>query len=310
MDTLALGGMAEVFRARAVAARDTGPDVALKVLLPGARNIPGAVDGFAAEARVLSRLNHPNVIRCLAHGTDGGRPYMVLEMADGPDVLGLQQTAAVHQLRLPTSLCVAVAVAALQGLHHAHEARDEDGRHLGLIHRDVSPDNIFTMLNGQVKVGDFGIAKLAALDQFTDPAFGIRGKLGYLAPERLRHEPFDARADQFSLALVLYEMCTGQRPYAGDEQDVALIRRIRDADIPEARKAMPEVPPRLSAVIMKALEAKPRKRFESCAAFAAALAEVSAAQGFGVGPQELRAWLQELYPDRYPRAGSGRARML
>ena len=311
VESVALGGMAQVFRARAVVARDTGPDVALKVLLPQAYGTPGAVDGFVNEAHVLSRLNHENVIRCLEHGVEQGRHFMVLEMADGPDLQALHAEAAKAGLRLPPSLGVAVGVAALRGLHHAHEARDATGNPLGLIHRDVSPDNIFTMLNGGVKIGDFGIAKFAAKGQFTNPAFGIRGKLGYLAPERLRRDPFDARADQFSLALVLYELCTGQRAYDGTERDATLLKRIRDADIPVARKVNPELPVRVSDALMKALDVKPARRCESCAVFASVLEEVAAREGYGTGGTELRSWLQELFPARYPQAGSGRrARLL
>ncbi|MEW5851675.1 MAG: serine/threonine-protein kinase [Myxococcota bacterium] len=301
---LGRGGMCEVFRARREDAHAGTPDVALKFLMPELQGDPRAVELFRKEVEISVRLGHPNVVQVYEHGlVDGVVAFLAMELLDGPDLAELQQAAFRQGLALGLPLSLHICIQALRGLDHAHTLTGPGGVPLGLVHRDISPDNLFCTLAGAVKVADFGIAKLSALEGFTDPRFGLKGKLAFMAPERARGEPVDARSDQFSMGLILYELCTGVRPYRSQPSEPmeALMRRVASGDVPRARKIHQEIPKGLDAAIMRALDPRPRGRFRSCAEFADELEAIMRREHLPAASNELKVLIEELYPAGYQR---------
>ena len=214
---------------------------------------------FRHEAVAAARLAHPNIVATYDTGEDDGDAYIVMELVDGMtlrELLDTQGTLAIAQ-----AVDIAMQVAA--ALSHAHDN--------GLVHRDVKPGNVLIQPDGQVKVTDFGIAKAADSGQDLTRAGTVMGTARYLAPEQVRDGTVDARADVYSLALVLYELLVGQAPFAADSDVATAVARLTN-DPPSVRTARPEVPPALDLVIAAALVREPEHRTGTARAFRDALA--------------------------------------
>lgn len=299
---LAVGGMSEVFVARRVDAQPMDPPVVLKRLLPELEDRPDVVDMFITEADVTTMLRHPNLVTVHESGECNGRYYIVMEMMDGPDVADLQRVAFRAGVGIGMGLALWICTQALEGLDYVHRAKSPtSGRPLGIIHRDVSPENLFCALSGHVKVADFGIAKLSGLEGFTSINIGVKGKLGFMAPEQIRGENLDGRTDEFAVGLILYELCTGKRVYqqGPGESEMALMERVREARIIKPRKVESNIPRRLQSAILKALERKPNNRFKTCGEFAEALREVARKECLVGGADTLSNLLRQLFPGRF-----------
>lgn len=213
------GGMAEVSLARVAEGPCAGRRVAVKRLLPGLARDPEHLQLFAAEIRLAERLRHPNVVEVLETGVDErGSPYMVMEYVDGCDLARLLAACSARGIQLPVDFALHVAHAFAGALHHAHTLRDEDGRPLGMVHCDVSPSNVFVSRLGEVKLGDFGVARALGEGR----GLAALGKVRYLAPEQLRREPVSPRTDVHGAGAVLFELLTGKHAFPGaDPDDVA-----------------------------------------------------------------------------------------
>jgi serine/threonine-protein kinase len=266
---LAKGGMAELFRARHL---ETGELVVVKRLLPEMEKRPDIVDLFLTEADVGQLLHHENVVAVTDAGEVDGRYFIAMELIDGLDADRLLADAWRRQEPIPRRVALRIAVDALRGLHSAHELKSPQGTRFGLVHRDVSPDNLFVTREGITKVADFGIAKLASLEGATQAGL-IKGKLTYMSPEQVRGVTLDGRADAFSLALVLYEMLTSARPFAPleGETEVETLLRVRDGSVKGIGRLEPDLPRRIARVVDKALRGTRWLRWKSCGAFADAL---------------------------------------
>ncbi len=262
---LGTGGMCHVFRAR----HDEGTfDVALKMLREDRRGDEQIRDLFVTEADVSLLLQHPNLVRTYDSGEVDGRYYIAMELMEGGALDDLMKTFKKKEIELPLDFAMFIITEVLEGLQSLHAATGHTGRPLGLIHRDVTPQNIFLSFDGRVILGDFGVALIQAYGD-TDPG-QVLGKLGYLAPEMVAMEEVDHRADVFSAGVVLWEMLTEQRLYVGDHEDDVL------ADIVDGRVIRPrDVRPTLSrdteAAVMTALARKPKERYESAEAMIYAL---------------------------------------
>jgi serine/threonine-protein kinase len=304
---LAQGGMSEVFVAQRQDAPPGTPLVVLKRLLPELESRPDVVDMFVTEADVTTMLRHPNIVEVYESGEANDRYFIVMEMVDGPDLADVQRAAYQAGVGVGMALAIYVCIQALEGLDYVHHARSPSGRELGIIHRDISPENLFCTLRGMVKVADFGIAKLSGLEGFTSINVGLKGKLNFMAPEQIRGDDLDGRTDEFAVGLILYELCTGKRAYylAPGEHELSLMERVRDAKIVKPRKLESEIPRRLQSAILKALERKPNNRFKSCGDFAAALAEVARKESLTAGPREMSDLLRELFPQRFRQQEGG-----
>jgi dipeptidyl aminopeptidase/acylaminoacyl peptidase len=257
------GGMGEVFRAR-----DTrlGRDVALKVLPSSVAALPDRLQRFAQEAQAAAALNHPNVVAVYDVHIDGDTPYVVSELLEGETL-----RAALTRGPLPPRRAVDIATQVAAGLAAAHQK--------GIVHRDVKPENIFLTNDGRAKLLDFGIARIigsatgeSAVTLAPEPAATLPGMVigtvGYMAPEQVRGEPVDARADVFALGAVCYEMLTGTRAFQG-ETSVEVMAAIVRSDPPAAPSDL--VPPGLDRAIRRCLEKSPSQRFQSTSDVAYAL---------------------------------------
>ncbi len=274
---LAKGGMAELFVAHHVS---TNARVVVKRLLPQMESRQDVVDLFLTEADIGQLLRHPNVVAVVDAGEVAGHYFLVMEFVDGLDADHLLADAWYLKRPIPGPIALRIAVDALRGLQFAHELRSPSGTRFGLIHRDVSPDNLCVTGQGLTKVADFGIAKLSQLEGVTQAGF-LKGKLTYMAPEQVEGRELDGRADGYALALVLYEMLSSTRPNAAraGESEIDHLMRVRRGDFRRLSRIEPTLPRAVTKAVDKMLRTWRMWRFGSCGVFADALERAAADAG-------------------------------
>jgi serine/threonine-protein kinase len=273
-DVLASGGMASVHYGRLVGARGFALRVAIKKLLPMIANDPSFVAMFADEARIASRIRHPNVVPTLDVIEEGGELFIAMEYVHGETLSRLLRACVESGERPPLDVAVRIVCDVLQGLHAAHEAKNDKGEPLHIVHRDVSPQNVMVGADGIARVVDFGIAK--AIDQGHVTREGeVRGKMRYLAPEQLSRGDIDRRVDIFAAGILMWELATGSqmRPNVELPQLVTLIARN---PIEPPSKHVPDVPVEIDAVVTRALATDPMDRFAHASEMATALSSALA----------------------------------
>jgi len=301
LSRLGEGGMAEVFKAKSFGVEGFEKIVVIKRILPRLAQYKPFVDMFVHEAKVAVRLSHANVVQVFDLGrVDGAGEapayYMAMEYVAGMDLASLLARCRGAGLRPPPGLAVYLTAEVAKGLDHAHRRRDDGNQPLGIVHRDVSPQNILLSWEGEVKVTDFGIAK--ARDSLEDTADDsrvqvIKGKYSYMSPEQARGEAVDARSDLFSLGTVLYEVLSGSNPFRA-AQPTETLRRVRGAEIPPLSLAAPDVPGPLVELVGKIMGPKPADRFEDAARMYEALLSYSYQSGARFGAADLAEFLQQL----------------
>ena len=251
--------MAEVFRA--LEPRSVGEPrvVVLKRMLPHIADESHAHEMFAEEARLASHVTHPNVVHVLGHGEIEGQPYLTLEYVPGCDLWRLNRSLTRDSKKLEHDLVVYLVRQILSGLDAVHNATDDSGRALGIVHRDISPSNVLISIHGDVKIADFGIAR-SDVDPFAaDTAARANGKLGYLAPEQVSGGNVDQRADLFSTAVIAAELFM-RRPLFAGGSELAVLLAIRDAEVHPFVEFLPQLPEGLGAVVLSALSVKIEER--------------------------------------------------
>jgi tRNA A-37 threonylcarbamoyl transferase component Bud32 len=295
---LAKGGMAELYLSRQIGGGGYEKVVALKRVLPHLAEDLTFVRMFLNEAKIAAGLDHSNIVHVVDFGSEGGEHFMVMEYVHGRSVLDLlRQSARVGGLPLPCALTIAGEVAA--ALHYAHERAGSDGRPLGLVHRDVSPSNVLVSFEGDVKLVDFGIAKATAHTRVTRSG-AIKGKLSYMAPEQVRGEAVDRRADVFALCVVTYELCTGQRCFVAPGE-FALINRVAAGRYERPTSIDPTFPRALEAIIARGLAVDPAGRFHTARELQLAIEEFAASHGHRLSKVALSERMHALFGDEaYP----------
>ena len=290
---IASGGMATVYLARSTTGAGFGKLVALKCVHPHLADQPDYVKMFLDEARIASRVDHPNVGHVFDAGEDGGTYYLAMEYLRGVPLSellkawSLPPTPASAGLSADDRVAIAARIVAdaAMGLHAAHELRGDDGERVGLVHRDISPQNLFLTYDGGVKVVDFGIAKAAGrLRETTTGA--LKGKLAYMSPEQLEARPIDRRSDVWALGVTLWELLTVRRLFKRNEE-LQTLQAVLDADVPAPSTFEPAVPPLLDRAVLRALERSPDKRPPTARAFADDLHAYLASRGTPVGMSQL-----------------------
>lgn len=265
------GGMAEVYRAVALAGPRAGQQVAVKRLLPGLARDPGYLRLFEQEAEVTRRLRHPNIVEVIEIGFAAGTPYIVMDYVDGKNLRQILAQCAARAILLPVDFAVYVAHVVSEALAHAHEGRDQEGRPLGIVHCDVSPSNVFISRLGEIKLGDFGVALTTGATAAAGPAAGAFGKINYLAPEQIRGEHPTPRSDIFALGVVFFELLTNAPAFPGrDVNEVG--QRILKGRLRAPSELRAEIPFELDAMVLRCLSPDPEDRYSSAAAFAAEVA--------------------------------------
>jgi serine/threonine protein kinase len=268
---LAVGGTAEVYVARPIDAKAQPRRLIVKRLLPHFVTDPDGRTMFDREAALHAAVHHDNVVQIFASGVEGEEPWLAMELVDGCDLYRLlRRMSGENQLMAP-SVATYVAREVLSALGSVHGARDASGQPLGIIHRDVTPSNLYLSSEGRVKLGDFGIARSASRATLRSGASAmLKGKFAYLTPEQVAGEAFDQRADLFSLAAVYSEMLLGKPLFAGSGQ-LAVLLAIRDCRTDALREARGRLPKGLFEVLERALARDPTKRFPTAAALSEAL---------------------------------------
>lgn len=299
---LATGGMAELFVARRVGPGAIAQPVVVKRLLPEMQADPNMARSFLWEAWLSARMRHPNVARFQDFVSHEGRYHLVLEYVQGCDLAAVMRRYAAAGRPFPIPEALEVGIGLLRALGHAHDLAAEDGRPLGVVHRDVSPHNVLLSCEGEVKLTDFGVAKPTRLDTAGDPALSfdrqppvvsavlpvstpgeprpcssglVKGTPGYLAPEQVLGQPVDGRTDLFAVGVILFELLTGQRLFHGHD-NAALMHAALCVEVPAMAPLRPACPALLEEVVRRALARDPAGRFASAAQMEEALVEVQA----------------------------------
>ncbi len=292
LSRLAIGGMAEVYLARQGELSGFKTLVVVKKVLPHLAMKPDFIAMFLDEARIASMLDHPNVVRITEVGRTETEYFLAMELVQGKPLAAILQQSEKARTPLPHNLAALIVANAAAGLHHAHQLTDASGALLGLVHRDVSPQNIMVSFEGSVKVIDFGIAR--ALGRLGDTNSGsLKGKLGYMAPEQGRGEPVDARADIFSLGVVLWECVAGRRLFLR-ENDLATLRAVITEPIPSASR-FAEVDPALDAIVRRSVARNVKERFQTAEEMRVALERWVFSSG-GASTHDLAALMKSWFP--------------
>jgi serine/threonine protein kinase/ABC-type branched-subunit amino acid transport system substrate-binding protein len=265
------GGMSDVYLAVTEgieAAAQFQKLLVIKMLKRELGEDPDFVKMFLNEARLAARLNHPNIVQTIEIGNAGGRYFLAMEYLEGQPLHRVFRNPDARD-NLSLAMRLHILVQALGGLHYAHERTDYDGSPLDIVHRDISPSNLFVTYDGQVKLMDFGIAK--ARDSETETRVGVfKGKAAYIAPEQVRGEGVDRRSDIYSSGVLLWEMITGRRLWVGLTQAETL-KRVMTGEVPRPSSSDPRVPRELERIAMKALAMHKEDRYRSAAELASEL---------------------------------------
>lgn len=296
---LASGGMASVHLAKAAAPGGSSRFVALKRIHPQLSCDPMFVEMFSDEARIASLIQHPNVCGVVDFDCTGGEHYLAMEFLVGEPLSAVFGAMVLHsheENRTPSraALVARIIADACEGLHAAHELKDPSGSPLNVVHRDVSPQNLFLTYDGVVKVVDFGVARAAHQEHLTVPGV-IKGKLAYMPPEVLRGALPDRRADVWAIGCVLWELLTGMRLFHR-ATDIDTLTRLTDGHVPPPSEVVQDVPPDFDAIIARALAWNPEARYATTREMAKDLTLALARRGDAVGLAELSEWMEELFP--------------
>ncbi|MFP2911551.1 serine/threonine protein kinase, partial [Pyxidicoccus sp. 3LFB2] len=268
---LGRGGMAETWRARLVGDAGVTKPVLIKKVLPEFADDEAFISMFISEARISATLSHGNVAQVFDFGQVGGNYFLAMEYVDGQPLHRILKRALQSKFFcLPAPVATFIALEMCRGLHYAHTRTDEKGVPLGIVHRDISPDNVLVSYEGQVKIVDFGIAKARSLRNFDTEPGVVKGKYLFFSPEQARGHEVDARTDVWATGVVLYELLCGQMPVSGAQYSV--MQRMAHGEFPSPLQVRTDLPAELDEIVMRALSVDLDSRFESSHAFGDALA--------------------------------------
>jgi serine/threonine-protein kinase len=262
------GGMSEVYRATVLSGAGAGRTVAIKRLLDDMAKNPQAIDRFLTEADVSVLLRHPNIIEVIEAAEVGSSYFIAMEFVDGRDLAAVIERCRAKKILLPIDFAVYVVSVLLGALEFAHEACSPRGDPLGIVHCDVTPGNIFISRQGEIKLGDFGVARVRSVEPHAD---GIWGKPYYLPPEAFEGASPAPSTDLWASAVILYQLLTNRRPFSGSNIE-EVSAAVREAMPTPPVAIRPEVGEELSSVVMNSLSRDPDRRYATAGWFRAALA--------------------------------------
>ncbi len=265
-DEIASGGMATVHLGKARGAFGFSNTVAIKRLFPQMAKDPEFVAMFLDEARLASRVRHPNVVTVLDVLSEGGELCLVMEYVEGESLSVLSRALREAKKPIPIPIAVAITSSILHGLHAAHQATDQLGVPLGLVHRDVSPQNVIVGVDGVARLIDFGIAKAAGRSSVSRDG-QLKGKIPYMAPEQIQGGVINHRTDIYGAAVILWELLSGERLFDGETQGI-ILGLVLDDVVHKASEYNPLVSAELDALTLRGLDRDSSQRFDSARAFA------------------------------------------
>jgi serine/threonine-protein kinase len=290
---LAYGGMAEIFLAREahVSAQRL---LVLKRVLPHVAEDQHFVDMFVDEARLAMQLNHPNICHVYSFGQEEGTFYIAMEWVNGKTLSKIIRKAR-EQGGLPVPVALKIVAQVAEALDYAHRACDAAGEPLGIVHRDVSPQNIMVSYDGVVKLLDFGIAKATSHSTRTEAGV-IKGKFAYMSPQQCVGEPIDSRADIFALGVCLFEALTGKNPFRRQSEFETMTRIVGDPT-PLVREKRPDVPEEVEQILQLALMKQPERRYQTAGDMQLALETVLPKLGMPINASRIGEYVSKLFGD-------------
>lgn len=284
--------MADVFYAREWSAAGFFRDVIVKRLFSHLVDHAATLRSFQFEARLMSELCHPNIPQVYDLGNTDGTWYIALELVRGMTLADIVRSGVRQGAPVPMPVAISIVMQVAEALHHAHERKDRAGDSLGIVHRDVTPQNIMLTHDGVAKLLDFGVARTHANREERDA--GVKGTYGYMAPEQVRGRDVDRRADVFSLGVILWELSTMSRLFRGT--DVQVMTQVVEQDAPAPSTLVPGFPADLDAIVVATLRRDPDYRIASAADLALHLEHFALRSGMLVGPRALAAYVNQVMP--------------
>lgn len=298
LEKIAAGGMAEVYLAKSTGATGLNKFFAIKRILPQFSSNPEFVEMFKEEANVAINLNHSNVVSIFDFGIEKSQFYLVMDYVEGRNLRQIINELKKNNKSFSIDQALFMVKETAAGLDHAHRCTDsKSGRPLNITHRDMSPQNIMVSFEGEVKVIDFGIAK-AETEQEETKAGTLKGKFGYMSPEQAEGMQIDPRTDVFALGIVLWELLANDRLFTGSNE-AAILRKVRECQIPAIRKVNPTVPPELERIVMKALAKDRNVRYQTAANFHRDLNRFLNTQFPDFSPQDFSLFIRESFKSAY-----------
>ena len=295
---LAAGGMAEIFLALHRSMAGFEKLVVIKRILPSMNRDQAFIDMLLHEARIAATLSHPNIVQIFDVGQVDGTYFIAMEHIHGEDirsiVRGMRRKGV---LELPMEHAIAITLGVCAGLAYAHDKRDLDGRLLGIVHRDISPQNIVVTFTGDVKIVDFGIAKSEKETTEDTQSGQLKGKVPYMSPEQADGKELDLRSDIFAVGVVLFELTTNRRLFKGDSE-LQTLKLILESDYPTPSEVRPGYPKALERIVMKALAKRKEDRYQTAREMQADLEAFVREERIGVSTVALTQWMQMLFADK------------
>jgi serine/threonine protein kinase len=301
-DHIGRGGMADIFLARMRNSLGGSRLCVIKEILPRLSRDERFAEMLTREAKLAAQLSHANVVQVFDLGRDEGledRLFIAMEYVEGFDLNQLLRQLSKHRVGLPADFALFIIRESLKGLDYAHRARDDEGRKLGLVHRDVSPSNVLISFEGEVKLCDFGIARAFQMNDLDGGAVAsarVAGKSAYMSPEHARGDDLDARADVFAAGILLWELCAGRRLYKGSEDEMLAMARAGEVP-PLPDRGLPDQAA-LQAVLDRALTPERQDRFESAKAMLDALEEYAMANRLMASPLRFASFLTDRFAEQ------------
>jgi serine/threonine protein kinase len=299
---IATGGMADIFKGFVQGARGFQKTVVIKRILPNLAGDDEFLEMFIGEAKVMVELSHPKIVQVLDFGEVEGDYFIAMEYVDGVDLLELLRRCAKRRARPSTGISVHIMAEVLDALDYAHALCDDANHPLGIVHRDISPSNIFVSRHGEVKLGDFGIAQ-AGTPEHTS-AISMRGKYGYMSPEQVSGKPVDQRADIFACGIVLAELLMVRRLFLA-ESDVEVLLLVRDARLDRLERYGRRIQGELRAILLSALSRDSAMRYQTAGDFRDALQRFLFDNRRMVRTADVRAFLEKLYDGKPQKSKTG-----
>src|SRR5262245_19557445 len=293
LERINVGGMAEVFRAKAFGVEGFERLVAVKKILPNIAEDEEFIAMFIDEAKIAVQLQHANIAQIFDLGKVEDSFFIALEFVRGRDLRAMFDRVRQRGETMPMPQACFVVMQVCEGLDYAHNKRDGQGQELHLVHRDISPQNVLVGFEGEIKLIDFGIAKAAGKASKTQAGI-LKGKFGYMSPEQVRGLPIDRRSDIFSVGIVLYELLTGERLFMG-ESDFSTLEKVRNVEILPPSSYNKKIPPELEKLVLKALARDPEDRYQNAIDLHDDLQSFLYSVGEFYSRKDLAAWMKKTF---------------